>query len=213
MTLPESGLRVAVADDDAAILEFVRELLEGLGHVVIASCANGQELIDACAKNPPDLVVTDVKMPGIDGIEAAAAINRRQATPAILVTSFGETELISRALRTSVLAYLIKPIKQLDLEAAVAIAMRRFREHRAICAEAAALRQSLEERKQVERAKGVLMRRGRLGEEEAYKRLQKISKENSRKLPETARMVIAIDREFRDGSLTVTREGATGRLD
>jgi AmiR/NasT family two-component response regulator len=190
------GLRVAVADDDPAILEFVRDLLEGMGHTVTASCSTGQELIDACATSPPDLIVTDVKMPGVDGIEAATTINRRQATPVILVTSFGETELISRALRTSVLAYLIKPIKQIDLEVAVAVAMRRFREHRAVCDMAAALRQSLEERKQVERAKGVLMRRGRLGEEEAYKRLQKISKENSRKLPETARMVIAIDREF-----------------
>jgi|HubBroStandDraft_1064217.scaffolds.fasta_scaffold91571_2 two-component system, response regulator PdtaR len=190
------GLRVAVADDDPAILEFVRDLLEGMGHTVTASCSTGQELIDACATSPPDLIVTDVKMPGVDGIEAATTINRRQATPVILVTSFGETELISRALRTSVLAYLIKPIKQIDLEVAVAVAIRRFREHRAVCDMAAALRQSLEERKQVERAKGVLMRRGRLGEEEAYKRLQKISKENSRKLPETARMVIAIDREF-----------------
>ena len=189
-------MRVAVADDDPAILEFVRDLLEGMGHTVTASCSTGQELIDACATSPPDLIVTDVKMPGVDGIEAATTINRRQATPVILVTSFGETELISRALRTSVLAYLIKPIKQIDLEVAVAVAMRRFREHRAVCDMAAALRQSLEERKQVERAKGVLMRRGRLGEEEAYKRLQKISKENSRKLPETARMVIAIDREF-----------------
>jgi AmiR/NasT family two-component response regulator len=197
MTPEQGGLRVAVADDDSAILEFVRDVLEGMGHVVTASCATGQELIDACAKNPPDLIVTDVKMPGIDGIEAASAINRRKATPAILVTSFGETELISRALRTSVLAYLIKPIKQIDLEVAIAVAMRRFREHRAICDEAAALRQSLEERKQIERAKGVLMRRGRLGEEEAYKRLQKISTENSRKLPEIARMVISIDREFR----------------
>ncbi len=197
MTPEQEGLRIAVADDDPAILEFVRDVLEGMGHVVTASCATGQELIDACASNPPDLVVTDVKMPGIDGIEAASAINRRKATPAILVTSFGETDLISRALRTSVLAYLIKPIKQIDLEVAIAVAMRRFREHRAICDEAAALRQSLEERKQIERAKGVLMRRGRLGEEEAYKRLQKISTENSRKLPEIARMVISIDREFR----------------
>jgi AmiR/NasT family two-component response regulator len=196
--IPEfGGLHIAVADDDSAILEFVRDVLEGMGHVVTASCPTGQELIDACANNPPDLVVTDVKMPGVDGIEAAAAINRRKATPAILVTSFGETDLISRALRTSVLAYLIKPIKQIDLEVAIAVAMRRFREHRAICDEAAALRQSLEERKQIERAKGVLMRRGRLGEEEAYKRLQKISTENSRKLPEIARMVISIDREFR----------------
>jgi two-component system, response regulator PdtaR len=200
MTPEQGGLRVAVADDDPAILEFVRDVLEGMGHVVTASCATGQELIDACASNPPDLVVTDVKMPGIDGIEATATINRRKATPAILVTSFGETDLISRALRTSVLAYLIKPIKQIDLEVAIAVAMRRFREHRAICDEAAALRQSLEERKQIERAKGVLMRRGQLGEEEAYKRLQKISTENSRKLPETARMVISIDREFRGNS-------------
>jgi two-component system, response regulator PdtaR len=192
----EEGLRIAVADDDLAILEFIRDIVESMGHTVTASCACGQELIDTCAKNPPDLIVTDVKMPGIDGIEAAAIINRRKATPVILVTSFGETELISRALRTSVLAYLIKPIKQLDLEVAVALAMRRFREHRAMCDVAAALRQSLEERKQIERAKGVLMRRGGLGEEEAYKRLQKISKENSRKLPETARMVISIDREF-----------------
>ncbi len=190
------GLRVAVADDDPAILEFVRDLLEGMGHAVTASCSTGQELINACAESPPDLIVTDVKMPGVDGIEAATTINRRRATPIILVTSFGETELIGRALRTSVLAYLIKPIKQIDLEVAVAVAIRRFREHRAVCDMAAALRQSLEERKTVERAKGVLMRRGRLGEEEAYKRLQKISKENSRKLPETARMVIALDREF-----------------
>jgi two-component system, response regulator PdtaR len=190
-------LRVAVADDEHEIVEYLRDVVEGLGHVVTASCTSGTDLVRACAETVPDLIITDIKMPGLDGIEAAAVITRHVRIPVILVTSFSETDMLSRALRGTVLAYLIKPINPPDLEVAIALSLRRFREFQAVQDEATRLRQALDERKHIEQAKGILMRRAGLGEEEAHKRLQRLSTEQSKKLSETAKMVIAVENAYR----------------
>jgi AmiR/NasT family two-component response regulator len=197
MSKATSSLSVAVADDEIEIVEYLRDIIHGLGHTVTASCTSGDALVEACRLNPPELIITDVKMPGIDGIEAAGIVTLRVPTPVILVTSFCESDLIRRALCSSVLAYLMKPVGPHDLEVAIPLSMRRFREFQAIQDQATELRQSLEERKQIERAKGVLMRRAHLGEEEAFRRLQRMSTDQSQKMSETARMVIAIDKALR----------------
>jgi response regulator NasT len=197
MSKATGSLSVAVADDEIEIVEYLRDIIQGLGHTVTASCTSGDALVEACRLNPPGLIVTDVKMPGMDGIEAARLVTRQVPTPVILVTSFCESELIQRALSGSVLAYLIKPVNPHDLEVAIPLSMRRFREFQAVQDEATVLRQSLEERKQIERAKGVLMRRAQLGEEEAFQCLRRMSTDQGQKISTTARMIIAVDKALR----------------
>lgn len=201
MSQPTASLTVAVADDEIEILEYLSDTVQSLGHTVTATCTSGDALIQACRVKQPELIITDVKMPGIDGIDAATIVTKLVPTPVILVTSFCENELIRRALSSTVLAYLIKPVSPHDLEVAIPLSIRRFREFQHIQNQATVLRQSLEERKQIERAKGVLMRRARLGEEEAFRRLQRMSTDQSQKLSETARMIIAVDKALRPDNI------------
>src|ERR1700685_4193789 len=181
MTQTTAPLRVAVADDEIEIVEYLCDIVQCLGHTVTASCTSGTALVDACTADPPQLIITDVKMAGLDRIEAAAIITRRVPTPVILVTSFCEPDLLIRARNGTVLAYLIKPIHANDLEAAIALSTHRFREFQAIRDHASELKQSLEQRKEVERAKGVLMRRAHLGEEDAFRLLRRMATDQGHK--------------------------------
>jgi two-component system, response regulator PdtaR len=191
-----TSLRVAVADDDPEILEFLQDVVQGLGHQVTATCSNGDELVQSCLAAPPELIITDVKMPGMDGIEAVVVITRPKSIPTIVVTSYFEPEIVERALGSTVMAYLTKPVKPNDLEVAIPLTMRRFREFQATRDHADVLQQELVDRKDVERAKGILMERARLGEAEAHKRLRRMATEQGLKTPVTARMIIALDKEF-----------------
>ena len=119
----------------------------------------------------PDLVITDIKMPDMDGIDAATQIYRERPIPVILVSAYHDPEFIRRAEADHILAYLVKPIKQADLEPAIALAMRRFEQFQALRKEAADLRQALEDRKVIERAKGILMKKAGLDEHDAFRRL------------------------------------------
>ena len=141
----------------------------------------------------PDLVITDIKMPDMDGIDAAMTVCREQPLPVILVSAFHERELLERAVAEHVLAYLVKPIKAADLVPAIGIALRRFEQFHALRQEAADLRQALEDRKVIERAKGVLMKRARLDEAEAFRRMQKLASEKSRKLVEIATAILVAE--------------------
>ncbi len=173
--------------------DYYRTMLPILGHEVVAACADGEELIERCRDLKPDLVITDIKMPGTDGIEAASRIERDRPVPIILVSAFHDADLIERAETDHVLAYLVKPIKQSDLEPAIAIALRRFEQFQELRKEANDLRQALDDRKLIERAKGVLMKRSRLDESSAFRRLQKLASEKNLKLIELARMILTAE--------------------
>jgi response regulator NasT len=138
-------------------------------------------------------VITDIKMPDMDGIDAAAAICREEPVPIILVSAYSDVTLIERAQSEYILAYLIKPIKQADLQPAISLAMWRFEQFQALRKEAADLRQALEDRKLIERAKGILMKRVTLDEQEAFRRLQKVASDNNRKLVEVAHMILVAE--------------------
>lgn len=187
-------LRIAVADDERDMRDYFARILPVLGHEVVAVAEHGRQLVEACGKTDPDLVITDIKMgdgPGdIDGIEAAGRICGRRAVPVILVSAFHDPELIERAEQDHALAYLVKPIKQADLETAIALSMRRFAQFQTLEQEATDLRQALEDRKLIERAKGILMRKAGLDEHEAFRRLQKISRERNLKLRDIAQTMI-----------------------
>jgi response regulator NasT len=187
------ALRVAVADDERDMRDFFREFLPPLGHTVVGTAATGAELVALCRAEKPELVITDIKMPDMDGIDAAAAVCRDHAVPVILVSAFHERELLERAEAEHVLAYLVKPIKAADLVPAIGIALRRFEQFQALRREADDLRQALEDRKVIERAKGVLMKRAGLDEAEAFRRMQKLASEKSRKLVDIAAAILTAE--------------------
>ncbi len=187
-------LRIAVADDEPDMREYFKKCLSRLGHQVVVVAQTGRELVDQCRTAQPDLVITDIKMPDMDGIEAAVQIYKDRPVPVILVSAFSNSELIARAEADHILGYLVKPIKQADLEPAIALAMRRFEQFEALRKEAADLRQALEDRKVIERAKGVIMKRCALDEQEAFRRLQKLASEESRKLIDIAHMMLVAEK-------------------
>ena len=193
MTQP---LRIAVADDEQDMRDYFVKILPALGHTVVAAAADGQELLIQCRSTRPDLVITDIKMPDMDGIDAATRIYRERPVPVILVSAHHDAELVRRAELDHVMAYLVKPIKQADLEPAIALAMRRFEQFEELRNEAADLRQALEDRKVIERAKGLLMKKVPLDEPSAFRRLQKLASEKNLKLVEVARMIVTADEAF-----------------
>jgi response regulator NasT len=183
-------LRIAVADDEADMREYFEKMLPRLGHQVVSIAENGCELVEHCRQLKPDLVITDIRMPQMDGIEAATLVYQENPIPFILVSAYLDQELMERAESDHILAYLIKPIEQKDLAPAIAIAYRRFEQFQALRQEASDLRQALEDRKIVERAKGIVMRRAKLDESAAFARLQKLSRDQNRKLAEVARAIL-----------------------
>jgi AmiR/NasT family two-component response regulator len=191
-----SHLRIAVADDEPRMCEFYRQVLNQLGHDVVCEAHSGQELVQQCRQSHPDLVLVDVKMPDLDGIEAAHQIWQDAPTAIILVSGHHEPELLDRAGANHVLAYLIKPIKLQDLQPAITIAMHRFHEFQALHKEAEDLRQALHDRKIIERAKGILMKRHGMDEATAFLSLQKLARDKNRKLVQIAEMIITVEEAF-----------------
>jgi response regulator NasT len=190
------ALRIVVADDEPDMRDYFRKILPRLGHIVVSAAANGRELVEQCRTLQPDLVITDIKMPDMDGIDAAVALYKDRPIPVILVSAFHDPELIARAEADHIMGYLVKPIKQADLEPVIALAMRRFEQFRALHREAADLRQALEDRKVIERAKGILMKKAALDEQDAFRRLQKLASEKNLKLVELAKMLVTAEEAF-----------------
>lgn len=183
-------LRVAIADDDGDVRTTLNAMLKSLGHEVVFAGSTGRELVAHCLEARPDLVLTDIDMPDMDGLDAAMVIYERSPAPVILLTGFCTPELIARAEENHVLGYLIKPTTQTQLEAAIGLAVRRHEEFQSLRREAADLRQSLADRKLIERAKGLLMKHLGVDEPEAFRRLQKFASNKNKKLIEIADTIV-----------------------
>lgn len=192
----ERPLRIAVADDEAEMRLFFRELLPHLGHHLVAEAATGKELVERCRDARPDLVITDILMPDGDGIQAVAQVNREASIPVILVTGHHDTDVFAQAEANYIMAYLAKPVKPVDLQAAVRLAMLRFGHFQALAREASDLRQALEDRKLIERAKGIVMKRSGTDEPEAFRRLQRLASEKNKRLVEIAQQVVLAEEAF-----------------
>lgn len=190
------SLRVLIADDESIRLLSLAAQLAALGHRVVAEATQGDEAVRLAAEHRPDLAILDIKMPVMDGIEAAERITQAQPIPIILVTAYSEAQLVERAARANIAAYLMKPVAEDDLLPAITLALARFREFESLRREVADLRDALDARKVVEKAKGILMRRLSLTEDEAFRRLQKQSQDTNRKLAEVAEAVVTADRMF-----------------
>ncbi|MFC5999399.1 ANTAR domain-containing response regulator [Quadrisphaera sp. GCM10027208] len=192
MAQPETvRRRVVVAEDEAIIRLDVVEILREAGFDVVGEAGDGEAAVQLAEELRPDLVVLDVKMPGLDGITAAERIGRAGVAPVVLLTAFSQQELVERARDAGAMAYVVKPFSAADLLPAVEIALSRYAEIRALEREVADLAERFETRKQVERAKGVLMRRTGLSEPEAFRWIQKASMDRRLSMREVADAVLA----------------------
>lgn len=185
------SLRIVIADDEAVIRLGLRAMLEERGYRVVGEAGDGKRVLDLVGKLRPDLVFLDIKMPGLDGLAAAERLQETARVPVILLTAYAERSLIERAQRAGVMAYLMKPLREADLAPAIAVALARFRDLRSMAADITDLQEDLETRKLVERAKGALMDRLGLSEEEAYRRIQTASRTSRRSMKEIAQQVLA----------------------
>jgi response regulator NasT len=193
----KTNLRIAVADDEQDMRDFFERMLPRYGHQVVSVAENGRQLIEHCRELRPDLIITDIKMPDMDGIAASLEVFRECPTPVILVSAYHDPELIERAENNHVMAYLVKPIGQADLEPAIAVAIHRFSEMQALRKEAADLRQSLTDRKVIEQAKGILMSVAKVSEKDAFRRLQELAADKNQKLIDAAQSVLALEKALR----------------
>jgi response regulator NasT len=193
------ALRIAVADDEQDMRDFFERMLPRYGHQVVSVAENGRQLIEHCREFRPDLIITDIKMPDMDGIEASLEIFRECPTPVVLVSAYHDAKLIERTENNHIMAYLVKPIGQADLEPAIAVAVHRFNEMQSLRKEAADLRQSLADRKVIEQAKGILMNVAKVSERDAFRRLQELAADKNQKLIEAAQSVVALEKTLRPG--------------
>jgi response regulator NasT len=188
MILP---MRILVAEDETLIRLDLRQLLESAGYEVCAEARDGEEAVALALSEEPDLALLDVKMPRLDGIEAARRILDRRPIPIVMVTAYGERELVSRAVEAGVFGYLVKPFRETDLLPAIETARARHEELEAVRAEADSLAEALAARKVIEQAKGLLMTRDGLTEAEAFARLRKASQISGRPLKVVAEALLA----------------------
>ena len=182
--------RIVLAEDDAVIRMDLKEELEKQGYLVVGQVGDGQSAVNLARELRPDLVIMDIRMPELDGIAAAEILTREKLAPTILLTAYSEDELIDRARAAGVVHYVTKPWRQSDLKAAINIALARFQEFRAIESKVKDLEEALATRKVVERAKGVLMEKYHISEQEAFRRIQKLSMNNRKPMKDVAEAIL-----------------------
>ncbi|HEX6818771.1 MAG TPA: response regulator [Ktedonobacterales bacterium] len=185
-----STTRIIVAEDDTVIRMDLTEELQRQGYLVIGDVGDGQSAVAMARERRPDIVVMDIRMPEMDGISAAEILTREKVAPVLLLTAFSDEELIERARNAGVVHYVTKPLRQSDLKPAIEIALSRFQEFRALEGRVKDLEDQLETRKKVEKAKGVLMEKYKLSEQEAYRRIQKLSMNNRKSMREVAEAIL-----------------------
>lgn len=185
-----AATRILVAEDNDLVALTLEEQLKGLGYDVIGVAHTGAEAIDLAARLSPDLIIMDIRMPEGDGTEAAARINAQRSTPILMLTAYTDRETIRRAETAGALAYLVKPVNEAELTPAINIALARFRELQTLRSHVTELEESLEARKLVERAKGILMQRLGLGERDAYERLRQRARDKRTKMKDIAQAII-----------------------
>jgi response regulator NasT len=184
-------VRILIAEDETIIRLDLRDLLERSGFEVCAEAKDGEEAVALARSEQPDLAILDVKMPRLDGIEAARRILDERPIPIVMLTAYGQEELVNRAVEAGVFGYLVKPFREQDLVPAIAAARARYEELAAVREEVETLADALAARKAIERAKGLLMTKENLTEQQAFERLRKASQVSQRPLKVIAEAVIA----------------------
>ena len=182
--------RLVIADDESLIRMNLKETLIGLGYLVVGEAGDGVSAITLARQLQPDLVVMDIKMPKLDGIQAAEVLTQERIAPVLLLTAYSDRELVDRAREAGVVAYLVKPFREADLLPAIEVAIARFQELRALDKQLGDLQEAMETRKIVERAKGLLMETQGLTEAEAFRRIQQLSMNTRKPMKEIAQALL-----------------------
>jgi response regulator NasT len=190
-TATSARTRILVAEDEALIRLDLAEMLAEAGYEVVGQASNGEQAVEMATELTPDLVIMDVKMPVMDGITAAEEIGAAKICPVVMLTAFSQTELVERARDAGVMAYIVKPFTAADLGPAIDIARHRWTEMKALEGEIADLGERLETRKQVDRAKGILMKKLKITEADAFRWIQKTAMDRRLGMREVADAVIS----------------------
>lgn len=168
-------LNILLADDEALIRLDLREMLSDAGHKIVGEAADGQQAVKLARELRPDFIIMDVKMPIMDGLEAAAIIGEENIAPVLLLTAYSQKDIVEKATKAGVIAYLVKPVREEQLFPAMEIAFSRFAQLQQINQELLDLKDSLETRKLVDRAKGIFMTAHKISEQDAYRKMQQYS--------------------------------------
>jgi len=182
--------RVIVADDESIVRMDLREMLESLGYLVVGEVGDGESAVHLSRELKPSIVIMDIKMPGMDGIEAARILTEERIAPVLLLTAYSQQDLVDRAKDAGVMAYIVKPFQESDLAPAIEVALRRWSEFRALEREVEDLKEALETRKLVDRAKGILMDTQGLSEADAFRRIQKTSMDQRKPMKDVAEAIV-----------------------
>ena len=182
--------RVVIADDESIIRLDLGEMLTNLGYEVVGEGSDGAVAVDLAHRLRPDLVIMDIKMPGMDGIAAAHELTRARVAPVLLLTAYSEQHLVERAREAGVVAYLVKPFREAELLPSIEIALARFAEFQTVEQEVHSLKEALETRKLIEQAKGILMETQGLKESEAFHRIRKASMDTRKSMREIAEAIL-----------------------
>ena len=185
-----SEIKVVIADDESIIRMDLKTLLEEMGHDVVGEAADGQKALDLARTLKPDVVIMDIKMPVMDGLDAAKIISGEKIAPVVLLTAYSQKDLIERAKEAGVFGYLVKPFQESDLVPAIEIAIARYLEVQELQESLGDLEGKLETRKIVERAKGILMDKHKLNEADAFRRIQQQSMNQRRSMKQIAEAII-----------------------
>jgi AmiR/NasT family two-component response regulator len=183
-------IRIIIADDESIIRMDLREMLTNLGYLVIGEVGDGRSAVNLARELRPDIVIMDIKMPDMDGIDAAQILTEEHIAPVILLTAYSQKELVERAKAAGVVGYLVKPFREADLTPAIEVALARFEEFEAMHKEVNDLQLALETRKLVDRAKGILMDTQGLSEADAFRKIQKMSMNTRKPMKEVAEAII-----------------------
>jgi response regulator NasT len=184
------SIRIVIAEDESVNRVDLEEELEQQGYEVVGAAADGEAAVNLTRELHPDVVLMDIKMPKMDGIEAAETLTREKLAPVLLFTAYSDDELIERARAAGVVHFVTKPWREKDLKPAIEIALSRFSEFRAMENKVKDLEEALATRKVVEKAKGVLMEKYKLNENEAFKRIQRLSMNNRKSMREVAEAIL-----------------------
>ncbi len=182
--------RVIIADDESVIRTDLREMLTNLGYLVVGEVGDGQSAVNLARELKPDVVIMDIKMPDLDGIEAARIMTQEKIAPVLLLTAYSQRDLVDRAKDAGVVYYLVKPFREQEIVPAIEIAVTRFQEFRELEKQVGDLRETLETRKLVDRAKGILMDQQGLSEAEAFRKIQKMSMNTRKPMKDIAEAII-----------------------
>ncbi|HNP71417.1 MAG TPA: response regulator [Kouleothrix sp.] len=183
-------LRLVIADDESLIRMNLKETLVGLGYLVVGEAGDGVSVVNLARELRPDLVIMDIKMPKLDGIQAAKVLTEDKIAPVLLLTAYSDRELVDRAREAGVVNYIVKPFRDAELLPAIEIAMARYSEFQEMDKKIGNLEETLETRKLVERAKGVLMDTQGLKEQEAFRKIQQLSMNTRKSMREIAQAIL-----------------------